>query len=88
MVSEIRLALCALQLGMQVSGSFVCVYVSVCVWVFVLPLPILPLKRRKDAGFQLWIQIYWTDFTDWSSVLPSNLMKEISPNPEDLTANT
>ena len=29
-----------------------------------------------------------SDFTDWMNFLLSNLMEEISPNPEALNANT
>ena len=39
-------------------------------------------------GSKVWMQIDRANLTDWIFFLPSNLMEEISRNPESLNANT
>ena len=39
---------------------------------------IISLERRQDIGFELWIKIEHTDFTDWMSFLTSNIIEEIN----------
>ena len=56
---------------------YVCVSVCICFTSFITPLP-TPLDRGQVAGFKLGIHIDETDFTDWMSFLPSNIMEEIS----------
>ena len=46
------------------------------------------LKRGYDMGSKVWMQIDRANLTDWIFFLPSNLMEEISRNPESLNANT
>ena len=42
---------------------------------------------EQGVGFKFWMDIEQADFTDWMSFLSSNLIEEISPNPEALSAN-
>ena len=49
---------------------------------------IIPLGKEYDVGFKLWIQINYTDFTDWTSFLPYDFIQEIRTNPEAFSANT
>ena len=57
-----------------------CVCVCVCTCVFVL--------RRFRMWFLSSEYIGQADFTDWMSFPYSNLIGEINPNPEALSANT
>ena len=41
-----------------------------------------PLKSGYDVDFELWIQNIQFDFTAWMYFQPSNLIEEITPNPE------
>ena len=73
----------------------VCVCVCVCMCVCVRARVrigstsfIIPLERSLDEGFKLYIEIDQADFMDWINLLPSNLMEEINPNPEALSAKT
>ena len=55
---------------------------------FVLRPTSLPTKVGRTSALSSKYKIDETDFTDWRFFLSSNLMAEISFNPESLDTNT
>ena len=66
-----------------------CVYVHVSVWGFALRALLFPLRRGRTWNERgTWIQLDQAGFTDWMPFLLSNLIQEISLNPETLCTDT
>ena len=61
-----------------------CVYMC----VFFLYLLLFPSRDARTSALSSECKIAQAHVTDWISFLPSNLMEEISPNPEALGVNT
>ena len=59
-----------------------------CVCALVLHSLLLPSREGRAQAISSECKINQSDCTDWISFLSSNLMEEISPNSEALSANT
>lgn len=56
--------------------------------MFVLRLLLLPDRGGKKWALSSSCKTDWADFTDLMSLLPSDLMEDMSANPEGHSANT
>ena len=63
-------------------------YLSMCMCLFVLHSSLLPHSGGRTKALISACKIDQADFTDWVSILPSNLVEEISLNTEVLGTNT
>ena len=70
---------CKYSVHIGFGGEFVCICLS--------PL-LFPFRGGRPGALSSAYKADCADFTDWMSLLPSNIMEEISPNKEVLNANT
>ena len=67
---------------------YIYIYIYINEYVLLLCLLLCPPRRGRMQALSSEFKIDQADFIYWMSFLPSNLIKEISPNPKALSANT